>query len=207
MQLTRALEQATSPRSRARGAEYFKAGSVVHFDPQPGFVYAVVHGGEDYVVRLELADRTIRGTCTCPFFNDRLEPCKHLWAVALMCDAERALQPPDTIRAGEVAFVGVPLDDDRDDDWTMDDPEFHTPRSAAQSAAHPAGTRGPGWRQALAAIAARSRPEGDPLDTLAGQILYVIDLAASTQAMALALHLLRQEQKQNGDWGLPKAAR
>jgi len=94
MQLTRALEQATSPRSRARGAEYFRAGSVVHFDPQSSFVYAVVHGGEDYVVRLELAGRTIRGTCTCPFFNDRLEPCKHLWAVALMCDAERALQPP-----------------------------------------------------------------------------------------------------------------
>ena len=205
MQLTRALEQATSPRSRARGAEYFRAGSVVHFDPQSSFVYAVVHGGEDYVVRLELAGRTIRGTCTCPFFNDRLEPCKHLWAVALMCDAERALQPPDTIRPGEVAFVGVPLDDDRDDDWTMDDPEFHVPRTA-QGAAH-GGTRGPGWRQALAAIAARSQAAGEPLDTLAGQLLYVIDLAASKQAMALVLHLLRQEQKQNGEWGLPKPAR
>ena len=124
-----------------------------------------------------------------------------------MCDAEGALQPPDTIRPGEVSFVGVPLDDDRDDDWTMDDPEFHVPRTAAQGAAQAGGSRGPGWRQALAAIAARSRAEGEPLDTLAGQILYVIDLAASTQAMALVLHLLRQEQKQNGDWGLPKPAR
>src|SRR5204863_197429 len=82
-----------------------------------------------------------------------------------------------------------------------------TQRQIPDAADSRAGTGGPGWRQALAAIAARSRPEGDPLDTLAGQILYVIDLAASTQAMALALHLLRQEQKQNGDWGLPKAAR
>ena len=207
MLLTRALEQATSPRSRARGAEYFRNGSVVHFDPQANFVYAVVHGSEDYVVRLELTDGRIRGTCTCPFFSDRLEPCKHLWAVALRCDAEHALQPPDSLRPGGISCVGVPLDDDREDDWSLDDPEFHVPRTAAHGPGHAGGTRGPGWRQALAAIAAGSRTAGEPIDPLAGQLLYVIDLAASKQAMTLALHLLRQEQKQNGEWGLPKPAR
>jgi superfamily II DNA or RNA helicase len=206
MQLTRALEPVTTPRARARGFEYYRSGAIVHFDPQTNFVYAVVRGSEDYVVRLELADRTIRGTCTCPFFYDRLEPCKHVWAVALKCDAERALQPPDTVRPADIIFNAVPLHDERvDDNWTQDDPEFHVPRPAGGPARTPA-SRGQGWRQALAEIAAQSQPSGPVFDT-PGQLLYVIDLAASRQTMMLVLHLLRQEQKQNGEWGLPKPAR
>ena len=61
MQLTRALEATTSPRSRLRGVEYYRAGAVVHFDPQPTFVYGVVHGSEDYVVRIELSEDGVRG--------------------------------------------------------------------------------------------------------------------------------------------------
>ena len=75
--------QPTDARIRARGAEYHAAGAVIHFDPQPTFAYAVVRGSDDYVVRLDVANRIVRGTCTCPHFTDHLEPCKHLWAVVL----------------------------------------------------------------------------------------------------------------------------
>jgi superfamily II DNA or RNA helicase len=208
MTLTSALAPVTDARSRARGTAYFNAGAVVHFDPQPTFVYAVVHGAEDYVVRIELAGREVRGTCTCPFFNDRLEPCKHLWAVALMCDARAALPLPDTLRANDVTFVAVPLDDERgEEEWGSDDPEFHVPRTRSTGSAGRSGGRGAGWRQALAAIAAQAQATAPKADAPPGQLLYVIDLAASKQGMALVLHLLRQEQKQNGEWGLPKPAR
>ncbi|HUR32371.1 MAG TPA: DEAD/DEAH box helicase [Vicinamibacterales bacterium] len=209
MQLTRALEPLTSLRSRLRGAEYFRTGAVVHFDPQPTFVYAVVHGSEDYVVRIDLADDVVRGTCTCPFFNDRLEPCKHLWAVALMCDARAALQLPDSTRPATIDFEAVPLDDETgEDDWSLDDPEFHRPRPNPAGTSRPGGgTRGAGWRQALAAIAAQAQSAMERPQAPHGHLLYVIDLAASRQAMTLVVHLLRQEQKQNGEWGLPKPAR
>jgi superfamily II DNA or RNA helicase len=204
MTLTRALTRHTSASARSRGAEYFSSGAVVHFDPQQSMAYAVVRGSEDYVVRLELASDQIRGTCTCPFFNDRLEPCKHLWAVALTCDQRSVLQLPDAFRPTEVDFVAIPLEDEPDDDWSLDDPEFHVPVARAPRASE---ARAAGWRQALAAIASRAQAAGEQLEASAGQLLYVIDLAASRQVMAIVVHLLRQEQKQNGDWGVPKPAR
>ena len=209
MLLTRALAPSTAPATRGRGVEYFTKGAVVHFDPQSTFAYAVVRGTEDYVVRIELAGRELRCTCTCPFFNDRLETCKHLWAVALACDARGVLQVPDAIGPNDVRFVGVPLDDSAEDSgWSADDPEFHVARPRAGSASpRSAGSRAAGWKQALATIAAQAQEQTDRPPVPPGQILYVIDLAASTQAHALSLHLLRQEQKRNGEWGSPRAAR
>ena len=177
-------------------------GAVVHFDPQDSMVYAVVHGSEDYVVRMELSGREIRCTCTCPFFNDNQELCKHLWAVALTCDSRRVLQPPDSIGKGLVVLA-VPLTQDPEEDWTSDDPEFHVPARTQTRGGRPVGTaKPPAWQQALTAIASRAttariaRP-----DPPAGQILYVIDLAASRQASNLSVHLLRQEQRQSGETG------
>ncbi|MFN7917667.1 MAG: DEAD/DEAH box helicase [Vicinamibacterales bacterium] len=206
MQLTRALAPLTDPKSRGRGAAYFSSGAVVHFDPQSTFVYAVVHGSEDYVVRLEVADREVRGTCSCPFFTDHLQPCKHVWAVAQMCDSRGVLQLPDTLRSDPVEFVATPLDDEGDeDDWSGDDPEFHIPRS--RPAADRRSGKPGGWRQALASIAAQAQAAVPDEEPPAGRLLYAIDLAASRQGMLLVVHLLRQEQKQNGEWGVPRPAR
>jgi superfamily II DNA or RNA helicase len=206
MQLTRALEALTSPTSRRRGLEYFQAGAVLHYDPQPTFVYAVVRGSENYVVRIELTAGAVRGTCSCPFFHDRLEPCKHIWAVALMCDSRRDLQLPDARGSSAIGFEPAPWDVDEQDDWSTDDPEFHVPRSNTAAAGR-TGARPAGWRQALAAIAAQSSVANPLPDAPPGRLLYVIDLAASQQAMALVIHLLRQDQKQSGEWGVPKPAR
>lgn len=206
MTVARALEPATDPKIRTRGSEYFRSGAVVHFDPQLTFVYAVVRGSDDYVVRLELGDGAVLGTCTCPFFNDRLEPCKHLWAVALTCDARGALQSPDTIPSTDLDFVAIPLDDEPNrDDWSLEDPEFHHSR---QVAPRPRDGRLPDWRQTLAVIAATPLPaSGLRMVPSSGQLLYVIDLAASQAAATIVVHLLAQERKQNGDWGVPKPAR
>ncbi len=203
MTVAHALESATDPKIRKRGGEYFLRGAVVHFDPQLTFVYAVVRGSDDYVVRLELGGEAILGTCSCPFFSDHLEPCKHLWAVALTCDARGALQWPDTIPSAELDFVAMPFDHAPDgEDWSRDDPEFHRARPTA-----PPRDAGPSaWRQALAAITSMPRPATDPR-VVPAHLLYVIDLAASQAASALVVHLLVQEQKQDGTWGVPKPAR
>ena len=98
------------------------------------------------LVMLELGDEALLGTCTCPFFNDHLEPCKHLWAVALTCDARGALQPPDTLPAAALDFVAVPLDDEanggKTGHWTTPnfDCRVRTRRARATDAC-PAGSR------------------------------------------------------------------
>ena len=210
MNLSRALAPTTSPNSRTRGADYFTKGAVVHFDPQPGFAYAVVRGSDDYVVRLEVQNRTVRGTCTCPFFSDRLEPCKHLWAVVLACDARTVLQLPDTARPADIRFEGIPLADDPgvedDDEWASDDPEFVVPNQR-RAESRSARTRGGNWRQALTTIAQKAQEQFEQQPAPPGQLLYVIDLAASQQSKSLVVHLLRQEQKRTGEWGTPRAAR
>lgn len=210
MTLAQALTSDATPTTRARGSGYFAQGAVVHFDPQGSMVYAVVHGSEDYVVRVELTGRDARCTCTCPFFSENLELCKHLWAVILTCDARRVLQPPDGL-GRRITMLAVPLSQDSAESWSTDeDPEFHVPASKTTVGNSRTGrtAKAPAWQQALTAIATRAttervvRPESP-----AGQVLYVIDLAASRQAGNLSVHLLRQEQRQNGDWGTPKAAR
>jgi superfamily II DNA or RNA helicase len=206
MTLTSALAPHISGSARSRGAEYFQRHSIVHFDPHDSLVYAVVRGTDDYVVRIELADRRIRATCTCPYFEDRREPCKHIWAVALECDAQLVLQLPDGRRPGEIQFDAYGLGEPSDAWSPLDDPEFSLPRPrAGRPPASPA--RPPTWLQALAAIEASARRLEIPVPTVAGRLLYIIDLAASRLAGGLVVYLFRQEPKQSGDWGAPKPAR
>jgi superfamily II DNA or RNA helicase len=213
MTLTAALAPFTSSSSRSKGERYFHAHAVVHFDPQQSMVYAVVHGTADYVVRVEVVGTSIRCTCTCPFFNDTLQPCKHVWAVALTCDARRVVQVPDGVQSRDLQFVPVPLDEDRGGMvWSGDDPEFASPshRSAGEGPSEQQRARAtmPAWQQALTAIAIDGRtPEVDGPEPLRGRLLYIVDRAGSVQGQGVLVHLLRQELKQNGDWGVPKPAR
>jgi superfamily II DNA or RNA helicase len=215
MTLTSALAPATSQSSRIKGEQYFHSHAVVHFDPQQSMVYAVVRGSEDYVVRIEIVGTSVRGTCTCPYFNDRLQPCKHLWAVALTCDARRVVQLPDGVRASAIGFVPLTLDDERAPVvWSTDDPEFmmptrHTAERRSTDERRRSRTSGaaPPWQQALSSIAGESPAPIDRPEPLRGQLLYVIDRAGSKDARALVVHLLRQERKQTGEWGVPKPAR
>ncbi len=215
MQLTEALAPHLSANARSRGERYFHSHAVVHFDPQQSMVYAVVRGSDDYVVRIEIVASAIRGTCACPYFQDWLLPCKHIWAVALMCDARGVLQVPDTTRREQIEFVPGPFDGQEDPyAWSLDDLEFVTPPRYGSPQRSPSGHRRrtvvPPWQQALMTIAARSRQqqaEVNQPEPIAGQLLYVVDRAGSRAQGAIVVYILRQERKQNGEWGVPKQAR
>jgi hypothetical protein len=205
MTLTGALAPHTTGSARARGAEYFHRHAVVHFDPHDPLAYAVVRGSDDYVVRIELAERRIRATCTCPYFEDRRDPCKHIWAVALECDAQRVLQPPDARPLSAIQFDPYGLGDPSDAWSPLDDPEFVVPRPRG-GRPHTTPVGPPAWLQALTAIAANASRLEEPVPTVSGRLLYIVDLAASRQG-GLLVYLFRQEVKQNGEWGAPKPAR
>ena len=206
MLLTRALEPLTSPRSRARGAEYFSwpaRSSTSTLSRR--FVYAVVRGSDDYVVRIELVDRAVRGTCTCPFFNDRLEPCKHLWAVALMCDSQRrtsaARHHPRPARFASSAFRSTTQHRTTTGRWTTRSstcPHRPAPQRDSRRAHGPAGGRR--WPPSPR----RRRPTGIAADTLPGNSSTSSTSRRRAGDGASSCTCSGRQQKQNGDWGLPK---
>ena len=81
---------------RARGLDYHKRGLVRLTKSSDGLIQARVEGTYDYRTRLErdkYGDWTY--DCTCPYFSDHGEPCKHLWATLLKADQEGVLPDPD----------------------------------------------------------------------------------------------------------------
>src|SRR5688572_12246833 len=108
---------------QARGREYFrrKAAKIVGADAR--HVEAVVAGGNRYKVKVAW-DETGEPTyeCACPFFRDRGEPCKHLWATLLQADK-------DGVLSGDVEDVTPPRDADDetpDADAAADNPDAET---------------------------------------------------------------------------------
>ncbi|MBS1819526.1 MAG: DEAD/DEAH box helicase [Acidobacteria bacterium] len=204
MQLSSALAPLANPGTRARGADYARSGAIVHFDPAPTFVYAVVRGGDDYVVRLDLAGRDVRGSCSCPYFADHLELCKHLWAVVLECDRKNLLQLPDTIRPTSVRFLPSNLGEELPDEWAHDDPEFVVPRGSAASTR--GGARDAGWRKALADIASRAQATAEDERPSKGRLLYILDPTTAQRTQTIVITVMTQPLKQNGEWGVMRTA-
>ena len=90
--LTDLLAPQASRNCRARGYEYFASGAVGDIHAADGAIVARVVGTRTYEVRLVHERNELRVTCTCPFFYDNLEVCKHIWAAALAAES-RNLSP------------------------------------------------------------------------------------------------------------------
>ena len=77
---------------RNRGREYFRGRAVTITKADGHQIVATVRGGQRYTVRIEWDEDVLRDgytsyDCTCPYFRDNDEPCKHLWATLLTADA------------------------------------------------------------------------------------------------------------------------
>ena len=68
---------------RQRAAEYVGRGLVRVLTSSPERLVASVRGTETYTSAFALRGNHLIYGCSCPFFQDRVEPCKHLWALAL----------------------------------------------------------------------------------------------------------------------------
>lgn len=65
-----------------RGLDYYKNNKIIDIWSQDNFVKAYIHGEEIYKVEIKAEDGIIEyATCTCPFFKDEGEYCKHITAV------------------------------------------------------------------------------------------------------------------------------
>ena len=120
-----ALEQSVPPQVRNRGEEYARDGSVQLLrrlsaaDP----LSAIVTGSDEYLVTLRYEARTLWGACTCPYYDDHVDVCKHIWATLIECAAKK------------IAFPG-PVDDLLIDDQAADfedDDDFYVEPSRWRS--------------------------------------------------------------------------
>jgi superfamily II DNA or RNA helicase len=183
--LSTAVRRFVSAASRARGESYFVAGRVSVTRSNSNTLAAVVRGTRAYNVSLTLDEHRLVVDCSCPYFEDSINACKHIWAVILAADRVHAFQVPPEL------FLDV--HDVRIDALS---PSPLTPA--------PPSPR-PDW-QAFLSHVTPPRPEGPPVGLhLPGELVFVVDLVGSATAGGLLIELLTRERKKSGEWGKPKA--
>jgi superfamily II DNA or RNA helicase len=191
MSLAAGLSARVSPGVRNRGAEYYVRGRVRVTAANREEVEATVTGTDRYRVLLRRERDVLVVSCTCPFFNDRAEPCKHVWATILAA-AERRL----------LAAGGEPrrLEVDGDDF----DRQSNLPPRRSVAAPRTRIPPKPDWRRLVdgAQETPGPQPAGEPPEDL----LYVIDVPATRTSGGLTLELLERRRKVSGAWGRPRSA-
>src|SRR5262245_32547888 len=85
--LTRVLARDVPGGSRTKGRLYQLDGAVSRIEGDAWHVDATVRGSRDYRVRIDRDGDGFLASCECPYFFDRAEICKHIWATLL--EAER----------------------------------------------------------------------------------------------------------------------
>jgi superfamily II DNA or RNA helicase len=216
MRLSEALAPQVSDTVRTRGAAYARSGAVADIERHGGIVHAVVIGTETYDVSIEPAGPLLRSSCTCPYFIDRLEICKHIWAVIVAAEARGIplLDPgptPTDISLEPIDLDG-PADDWDDEPWSLTDRTAPAPPPRAPFRVAPAPRTHrvpPPWRQLLDAVTSSAMRPPDPLRQrlVSGQLLYIIDVGASLAAGAVVIELMTRDRKASGDWAKPRPAR
>ena len=207
--LSTVLASQVPTQSRTRGHAYFTSGAVRSLTAQHGIIQATVRGSELYHVWLEPDGGLLQASCTCPYFIDQCDICKHVWAVILAAEAQAVPLLRPGVTPDEVYLEPLVPDDDYDPE---DEDERVSKPTAPLRAPAPAPRREPQppppWRALIDAVSA-TVPATPPLrpQLAAGQLLYVVDVAATTASGALVMELMTRDRKANGDWGKPKPAR
>src|SRR5256885_1226411 len=201
MRQSEVLAAQVSGSCRSRGREYFVSGAVRDVRVENDLIVATVRGGTAYRVALAPSNDALGVTCSCPYFADRFEPCKHIWATILAAESQGLPLVPAGHAAGTVVLQPFDADDDDDDVGFGDDlfvnktaegrawaPSIRTvaPRHGARPPPGPT----PPWRTLLNAVGA-AHEAASPLrpQLAAGQLIYVIDVAATLSAGVLVVEL------------------
>ncbi len=211
------LASCVSGTVRNRGAVYFQARRVRLAPDEAGVLVASVLGSRLYEVRLSHQGDTLRATCTCPYFADRGECCKHVWATVLTAVAAGRLagpggRQPRRLAPGEVAYED---EDDWDDDDVSDDGYDYAetsavsaePRRGTPAALRPIPRReppAPSWR-ALLARSPEPPSRGRPAPAV-GDLRYAISVPAALAGEGLVVEVLQRKRTAQGADGRPQLA-
>ena len=195
--LADALRPFTSYRSRTRGESLRSVAPRLIVHSSATSVSARVRGSASYEVSLTIEGHLLTPTCECPYFDGAFEPCKHIWALAIIADRQRLLVVPS-----DLDLDGSNLDLDAFDDLDM--AGYAPPLDVRTPAPRPARVPvRPPWESFLAALPPPPTPPYAP-DALAGELLYVFDPVRSTTTQGMHIELQRRQRKKNGEWAKPR---
>ncbi|HEX7190179.1 MAG TPA: SNF2-related protein, partial [Thermoanaerobaculia bacterium] len=143
-------------------------------------IEAHVRGERTYEVVLILIGDAIDVSCTCPWFQQQIEVCKHIWAAIRAASAEGLL--PDR----ELSSV-----------ITWDGPEVEVPRAPAVVKIREAP---PPWKRFLDAVGPVSPRQTQPPQSLPEEVAYVV-AQASQHVRPLVVNFFGRARRKNGEWG------
>src|SRR5947209_12061951 len=86
MPLTTRISNQVPLEIQNRGRQYYRRKAVKIVDADETFVDATVTGSRDYDVTLERKKKSVKAWCTCPYCQDNLAVCKHIWATFLAAE-------------------------------------------------------------------------------------------------------------------------
>jgi superfamily II DNA or RNA helicase len=217
MRVSESIGRTISHTSRVQGTSCFQSGAVRSLSIENGVIQALVRGTASYTVWVETGDEVIRASCSCPYFVDHVDICKHIFAVVLAAEAQSIPLVAPGVRPEDVEIEALLPEDDEDfpdkdaeeeEEEEEEEEGWRLVPPRTQRATPVLPVRTPAWKQLLTTVSddVQMPPPGRP-SLLPGQLLFVIDAAASVSSNALVLELMTRDRKSNGEWGKPKIAR
>jgi superfamily II DNA or RNA helicase len=168
------LRPQVEPAIGVRGDEYFVRGHVRELiDEGEGVLYARVQGVESYDVGLIVDGNFLAVSCTCRYYTDRYEACKHIWA-AIRAASARHLLP------------------ERHLDLTYDAPAPPRKRTPLRLVPQPRP-----WERFFDAVGSAPAPHRSTR-SIPDEIAYVIK--RNSIPTILALHIMGRSRKKSGEW-------
>ncbi|HMF59961.1 MAG TPA: hypothetical protein VK595_06300, partial [Vicinamibacterales bacterium] len=196
---TKALAPSVSPRTRAKGFHYFSTGRVIDVSGAEWVANAIVRGTRDYRVDLVRDRQRFTGACECPYYADRAEICKHIWAAMLEAE-ERGLLSGDG-----------PVGDDAvlEPEYRPSAADLHHEVAVSYS---PPGARtpvakAPAWQRFLRELQqdVAAAESAVPLPRFSnGEIVYAIDVRETLAGRGTVVTVFFRQRRKNGAWTKPK---
>ncbi len=218
--LSKQLTHEVPSTIRERGRDYFHQGSVRIHHGDANSVAATVQGSNYYEVGLKRSGRLLKAGCTCPYFQDNFDVCKHIWATVLAAETKGYLQG----RGGK-PLEGIDPDpkqlfdnedeedfadeyDDYHDDYEDYDDEPPPPSPRWTSSRRRSAKRAkPTWKEQLTQLRQALPASAQPTPAAwppGREILYVVDRAATLQGRGLIIETAYRERKRDGEWSKPR---
>ncbi|MBI3448614.1 MAG: DEAD/DEAH box helicase [Acidobacteria bacterium] len=221
MSISRDLSRTISATQRQRGEEYYRQGRADITDIAGDMVEARVRGTRRYLVVLEIDGDELLCECDCPYFQENVTPCKHVWSSVLAAERLellaskkqlKRLVPIDSMGEGVQEIGELELDDEPLDGGAGAPRDAKpSPRTATLTPKQPKPARPkreapPGWMKAVRALqeerAAQRRIQ--PSLLAPAEIQYVVDTRVSSAGGAMIVEMQHPAVPRRGPPAKPR---
>lgn len=170
-------------------------GAVDILEGGPWSVEATVQGTYQYSVSISWAKKSLGVRCSCPYYEQSLDTCKHIWATLLAAEEQGYLEgvANQHLRISEMDPGVIAGENDEDSQQVrLKQPSILS------------------WKQRLESVResmeekAPYRSNEWPLDR---EILYVVDVSSALSSQELRVEVAQRELKRDGKWGKLKSRR